>query len=101
MPVEGRKRFRGTLLGTQGNATALRRDDAAEGEAAEVLLNIDHMDDAKLVLTDELVTAALRREKAADRAAREARRQERREAKQQRHRPRGPAANSRRIRYGR
>ncbi|MBV9558671.1 MAG: ribosome maturation factor RimP [Pseudolabrys sp.] len=92
VPVEGRKRFRGALLGTQGNAAKLRRDDAAEGEAAEVLLNIEHMDDAKLVLTDELVTAALRKEKADAREARDARRQERREAKQARHRPRGQAA---------
>jgi ribosome maturation factor RimP len=92
VPVDGRKRFRGTLLGTEGNATKLRRDDAAEGEAADVLLDIEHMDDAKLVLTDELVTAALRKEKADARDAREARRQERREAKQARHRPRGQAA---------
>jgi len=92
VPVEGRKRFRGTLLGTEGNATRLRRDDAAEGEPADVVLDIEHMDDAKLVLTDELVTAALRKEKADAREAREARRQERREAKQARHRPRGQAA---------
>ncbi|MGI8525225.1 MAG: ribosome maturation factor RimP [Pseudolabrys sp.] len=92
VPLDGRKRFRGTLFGTEGEAAKLRRDDAAPGEPAEVLLPIADMNDAKLVLTDALVTQALRREKAAERQAREARRQERRYAKQQRHRPRGPAA---------
>jgi ribosome maturation factor RimP len=77
MPVGGRKRFRGHLAGTQGNAALLRRDDAAEGEDAEVLLAIDEMSEAKLVLTDELVTLALRHEKAAKREARTAKREER------------------------
>jgi ribosome maturation factor RimP len=75
--VNGRKRFRGLLVGTEGEAARLRRDDLAEGEEAEVLLPIEEMSDAKLVLTDELVTAALRREKAAKREARAARKQER------------------------
>jgi ribosome maturation factor RimP len=93
VPVEGRKRFRGILNGTEGGAAKLHRDDAAEGEAADVLLPIENMNDAKLVLTDELVTQALRKEKAAERALREARKQERREARQARHRPQRPAVN--------
>ena len=36
IPVEGRRRFRGVLLGVEGEAARLRRDDAAAGEAAEV-----------------------------------------------------------------
>ena len=64
MPVDGRKRFKGTLTGT-------------EGEDATVLLPIEDMGEAKLVLTDELVTEALRREKAAKREARAAKREER------------------------
>jgi ribosome maturation factor RimP len=72
MPVEGRKRFRGVLLGTQGDAVRLRRDDAAAGEQDEFLLPIEDMADAKLVLTDELVAEALRRSKAEERQAREA-----------------------------
>jgi ribosome maturation factor RimP len=95
VPIEGRKRFRGILNGTQrtelGDATRLHRDDAAEGEAADVLLPSEEMSEAKLVLTDDLVTDALRKEKAAERALREARRQERREARQARHRPQRPA----------
>jgi ribosome maturation factor RimP len=77
IPIDGRKRFRGHLAGTEGDAARLRRDDAAEGEEAEVLLPIGEMSEAKLVLTDELVTQALRREKAAKREARAARKQER------------------------
>jgi ribosome maturation factor RimP len=71
--VDGRRRFRGVLLGTEGQAARVRRDDAAEGEQAEVLLPIDDMAEAKLVLTDALVAESLRRGKAAERAAREER----------------------------
>ena len=92
IPVDGRKRFRGELAGTEGEAARIRRDDAAEGEEAEVLLPIEEMSEAKLVLTDELVTEALRREKAAKREARAARKEERREERQSRHRPQRPAA---------
>jgi ribosome maturation factor RimP len=77
VPVNGRKRFRGQLSGTQGDAAKLHRDDAAEGEEADVLLPIEEMSEAKLVLTDELVTEALRREKSAKREAREAKKEER------------------------
>jgi ribosome maturation factor RimP len=93
VPVGGRKRFRGLLNGTEGGAAKLHRDDAAEGEAADVLLPIEDMNEAKLLLTDELVTQALRKEKAAERALREARKQERREARQARHRPQRAAVN--------
>jgi ribosome maturation factor RimP len=61
---EGRKRFRGILLGVEGEATRLRRKDAAEGEEPDVLLPIADMAEARLVLTDELVRESLRRGKA-------------------------------------
>jgi len=77
MPVNGRKRFRGLLGGTEGDVTRLHRDDASEGEEADVLLPINEMSEAKLVLTDELVTEALRREKSAKREARAAKKEER------------------------
>jgi ribosome maturation factor RimP len=77
VPVEGRKRFRGVLAGVEGEATRLRLDDAADGGQAEVMLPIEDMGEAKLVLTDELVIEALRREKAAKRELREARKQKR------------------------
>jgi ribosome maturation factor RimP len=93
VPVDGRKRFRGTLNGTQGEAARITRDDAADSEQADVLLAIEDMNDAKLLLTDDLVTQALRKEKAAEREMREARKQERREARAARHRPQGLAVN--------
>ena len=65
--IAGRRRFRGLLLGTEGDAARIRRDDTAPGEAAEVLLPIDEMAEAKLVLTEALIAEALRRDKAARR----------------------------------
>src|SRR4026209_604326 len=92
IPFEGRKRFRGVLAGTEGEAVRIRRDDVAEGEPTEVLLPIEEMSEAKLILTDDLVTEALRREKYAKRDARAARREWRREERHSRHRPQRPAA---------
>jgi len=67
LPFEGRKRFRGTLLGVEGDAARLR-PDGAPAEAGEVLLPIADMADARLVLTDALITESLRRSKAAQEA---------------------------------
>jgi len=77
IPINGRKRFRGLLVGTEGEAARLARDDAKEGEETNVLLPIADMNEARLVLTDELVTQALRREKAAKREAKAAKKLER------------------------
>jgi ribosome maturation factor RimP len=65
--VNGRRRFRGRLIGAYGTAARIRREDAAEGEPAELALPIEDMTDAKLVLTDELIAEALRRGKSAER----------------------------------
>jgi ribosome maturation factor RimP len=62
---EGRKRFRGVLLGVEGDAARLRRKDAAEGEETDVLLPIADMAEARLVLTDALIRKSLRRDKRA------------------------------------
>jgi ribosome maturation factor RimP len=67
VPQDGRKRFRGVLLGTAGPAARLRRDDVAAGEEAEVALPIDDMAEARLVLTDALIAESLRRGKLAER----------------------------------
>jgi ribosome maturation factor RimP len=67
-PIAGRRRFRGVLVGTAGEAARLRREDAAADEA-EVTLPIADMAEAKLVLTDALVAESLRRGKAAAEAA--------------------------------
>jgi len=63
VPLDGRKRFRGILTGVEREAAGLRRKDAAEGEPADVLLPIGDMVEARLVLTDALVTESLRRGK--------------------------------------
>ena len=60
----GRKRYRGLLLGTEGETVKLRRTDAAAGEDADVLLPIGEMVEARLVLTDVLIRESLRRSKA-------------------------------------
>jgi ribosome maturation factor RimP len=65
--VDGRMRFRGQLLGAEGNLARLKRDDAAAGEPADVLLPIEEMAEAKLVLTDALIAESLRRSKLAER----------------------------------
>jgi hypothetical protein len=62
---DGRKRFRGTLLGVEGASAQMRLPDAPEGEADTVLLPMEDIGEAKLVLTDDLITAALQAEKAA------------------------------------
>lgn len=76
-PIAGRKRFRGVISGTEGEAARILRDDPESGEAADVLLPIREMSEARLVLTDELVTQVLRRDKAAKREAKAARKEER------------------------
>ena len=68
---QGRKRFRGTLLAVTDDAVRLRRDDAKAEEPAEVALPIDHIDEARLVLTDALIAESLRRGKAAERELRQ------------------------------
>jgi ribosome maturation factor RimP len=64
--VEGRKRFRGQLLGAEGNLARIRRDDVSKGETADIMLPIEDMADAKLVLTDALIAESLRRGKQAE-----------------------------------
>nr|WP_206934428.1 ribosome maturation factor RimP [Roseococcus thiosulfatophilus] len=52
VPFEGRKRFRGVVLGADMESARLRLD-----EGGEVTLPRDQMRRAKLVLTDELIAA--------------------------------------------
>src|SRR4029077_4336631 len=64
--IDGRRRFRGTLLGAQGDTAHIRRDDTPSGEPAEILLPIVDMAEARLVLTNTLITEALKRSKSAE-----------------------------------
>jgi ribosome maturation factor RimP len=67
--VDGRRRFRGLLLGLEGNAARIRRDDAAPGEAVDVLLPIAEMEEAKIMLSEAQLVASLKRAKAQQREA--------------------------------
>jgi ribosome maturation factor RimP len=75
MAIDGRRRFRGLLLGLDGDAARLRRDDAAPGETNEVLLAFEEMAEARLVLTDALIAESLRRDKESRRHTTDDRRQ--------------------------
>jgi ribosome maturation factor RimP len=68
---EGRKRFRGLLLGVDGDRAHLRRDDVKTDEAADVLLTIEDIAEARLVLTDALIAESMRKGKAAERELRQ------------------------------
>jgi ribosome maturation factor RimP len=68
--THGRKKFRGTLLGLDGENARLERDDVKEGaEDRIVLLPVADMAEARLVLTDALIEETLKRGKQAERAA--------------------------------
>jgi ribosome maturation factor RimP len=62
VPIDGRRRFRGELGGTEGDFVRLRRGDA-EKDPGDVLLPINDMTEARLVLTDALIAQSLRRSK--------------------------------------
>ena len=51
MPIEGRRRFRGTLLGLDEGFVRLETDEG------ELRLAVDGLSKAKLVLTDDLIAA--------------------------------------------
>jgi ribosome maturation factor RimP len=61
-PIDGRRRFRGELKGTEGECARIRRHDATN-ENPDILLPIDDMIEAKLVLTDTLISESLRKSK--------------------------------------
>jgi ribosome maturation factor RimP len=62
-PVDGRRRFRGELLGGEGACVRIRCEDKTTAEHFEFLLPIDNMTEARLVLTDTLIAETLRRSK--------------------------------------
>ena len=59
VPVEGRKRFRGTITGITEDAVKIE----GEGSDPDAILVMTDVAEAKLVLTDKLITAALRKSK--------------------------------------
>jgi ribosome maturation factor RimP len=66
MMLEGRKRFRGEIVGVDGDKAAIRMRDAKE---QVVHLPIAEMAEAKLVLTDALVAESLKRGKRSEHSA--------------------------------
>lgn len=69
VPVGGRKRFRGILVGAKGaeaggQEALLRLPDAPAGAPDTVALPIADIGEARLVMTDALIREALRRDKA-------------------------------------
>ena len=56
-PIDGRKRYRGRLLGREGEVVRIAPEDG-DGPVAE--LPFAEVSEAKLVLTDELIRAALK-----------------------------------------
>ena len=59
--IDGRKRFKGILAGVEGDEVLIDvEDDTVDGTIG---LKFEWLSDAKLVLTDELVTESLRRAK--------------------------------------
>jgi ribosome maturation factor RimP len=60
--LAGRRRYRGNLVRVDDITARVRIEDRPDG-AADVQLPFDDMTDARLVLTDDLIAAALRRGK--------------------------------------
>ena len=59
--IDGRKRFKGVLQGTEGEEVLIEIED--HDETVTIGLTFDLLADAKLVLTDELITETLRARK--------------------------------------
>ncbi|MGV6871581.1 ribosome maturation factor RimP [Pseudochelatococcus sp. B33] len=67
LPLDGRKRFRGILRGIEAETALIELADVAEGADPVVALPLSSIGEARLILTDALVTEALRAAKAAAR----------------------------------
>ncbi|MEY4696352.1 MAG: hypothetical protein RIT14_780 [Pseudomonadota bacterium] len=61
--IDGRRRFKGELAGTEGDEVLIEIEEA--GETVTIGLKFDWLSDAKLILTDELIAEMLRQRKAA------------------------------------
>ena len=60
--IDGRRRFKGTLAGAEGDEVLIEIEDA--GALVTIGLKFDWLSDAKLILTDELIAEMLRQKKA-------------------------------------
>lgn len=64
-PVTDRRRFRGNIVAADDESVTIERDQVAYGEEPTVRIPFDVLVDAKLILTDDLVREALRKDKEA------------------------------------
>lgn len=64
VPLDGRKRFRGLLLGAEGTDAVVRIPDAPADAPDTFRLPIADISEARLVMTEALIREALRRDKA-------------------------------------
>ncbi|WP_306044400.1 ribosome maturation factor RimP [Nioella sp. MMSF_3534] len=62
--IDGRRRFKGELAGIDGDEVLINLVDE-KGDPVTIGLEFDWLTDAKLVLTDDLITEMLRQRKAA------------------------------------
>ncbi len=60
--IDGRRRFKGTVSGTEGDEILITIEEA--GEPVTIGLKFDWLSDAKLILTDDLIAEMLRQKKA-------------------------------------
>ena len=69
-PIDGQKRFRGTLRGVEGDEVLIEIPAPGPGDGSVVIgLKFDWLADARLVLTDALIAEMLKARKAAPAAA--------------------------------
>ncbi|WP_395003087.1 ribosome maturation factor RimP [Cypionkella sp.] len=59
--IDGRRRFKGMLAGVEGEEVLIELEDGAE--PVTIGLQFDWLSDAKLILTDDLITEMLRQKK--------------------------------------
>ncbi|MFK7901667.1 MAG: ribosome maturation factor RimP [Nitratireductor sp.] len=62
--IDGRKRYKGTIVSVEEDKVTFRRESVQPGEDENFTLSASDIADAKLVLSDDLITEALRRDKA-------------------------------------
>lgn len=67
--IDNRKRFRGKIAEADQDGFTLERDQVAYGEEPRIMIPFTALDEAKLILTDELIRDALKADKLAKQAA--------------------------------
>jgi ribosome maturation factor RimP len=60
---EGRKKFRGRIIKVEAESITLEADQATYGAEAQTIIPFDLIADARLILTDDLIRDALRKDK--------------------------------------